>query len=130
MILCETHLTTAVVEAGGGQILQILGGQAAHWNVKTGIGETFLLLRMNAVVGAGRGVEHGAGIGSQWAEELFHLAAEHVVTHLIQVEAEAAFGALVALTVIAPEPDHGVGHLADFVWLHPGVQGNGIGVHL
>ena len=98
--------------------------------MQSGKGEAFLLLRMNSVVGSGRGVENRAWVGGQRTEEFFHLAAEHVMAHLIQVEAEAAFGALVALTVVAPEPDHGIGHLADFLWLHPGVQGNGIGVHL
>ena len=98
--------------------------------MQSGVGETFLFLGMEAVMGAGRGVENRARVWGQRTEEFFHLAAEHVVAHLIQVEPEAAFGALVALTVVTPEPDHGIGHLADFLRFHPGVQGNGIGVHL
>ena len=94
------------------------------------IGKAVLLLRMNSVVRARGCVEDGAGIRGKRAEQLFNLRAECVVTHPIQVEAEATLWTLVPFAVVTPEPDHGVGHFADFIRLHPGIQRDGIGIHL
>ena len=119
-----------MVLAGGRQVLQILGGEASNGNMQACKGKPLLFLRMDAVVRARLGVEHRARIRGQGTEQLLDLAAEGVMADLVEVEAEAAFRALVSLTVIAPEADDRVGHFADLVGLHPGIEGNGIGVHL
>ena len=68
LIFRETNLSAAVIEADGGQILQILTCQTTNGNVETCEGEVVLLLGVNAVVGAGSGVEDGPRIGSECSE--------------------------------------------------------------
>ena len=85
---------------------------------------------MNAVVGTRGFVEDRAGIRGQRTEVLLHHRTEGLKAHLIEIHPEATFGALVAFSVISPRTNDRVGDFADFFWLHPGIEGQGVGIHL
>ena len=130
LVFGETHFTTAVIKACCGQILQIPCFQAPDRNMHACEGQAVLFLWVDAVVGAGRGVEHRAGIRGERSEALLDHVAEGFQAHLIEIEAEPTLGTLVPFTVVAPDLDHGIGHRTDLIRLHPGIEGNGVGIHL
>ena len=104
--------------------------QATHGNVQARKKDAVLFLRVDPVMRTGRMIKHGSGIRCQLSEQFFNLVAELFMTHLIQVEAEASFGSCISLAVVTPQADDGIRHLADFIRLHPGVERNGISIHL
>ena len=130
LILGEAHITAAVTLREAGEILEVFGLEAANRNMQPGVVELGLFLRMDAVVGARRCIKHRAWVGSEWAKTRGDKLAECFQANGIQVQTEPAFGALVPFTVIAPQGQNRCGHPADFIGLHPGIEGDGIGVHL
>ena len=130
LIFREPDRTIAMALGQGGDVLEVFGAQAADGDMDAGVVQVLLFLRVDAVVGTGFGVEDGARIGGEGAEALFNHGPEVLQPHLVEVQAEAALGTLVPLAVVAPDLDDGLGDRADLIRLDPGVQGDGIGIHL
>ena len=130
LVFGEADIAVAVALGQAGQILKVFGLEATHRHVQTGVMQSLLFLRVNAVVAARRFVEHRARIRGEGPEALLHHGPEGFDAHLIEVETEAPLRTLVAFAVIAPDLDHRTGDGADLIRTHPGVERDRIGIHL